>query len=208
MMPAAPASPALPLAPKLAVSAYVAVLVPVYAWHYGVQNFLWASDVALFMSLAALWRGSRLLAGTAAVPTLLPELAWNLDFFSRLASGSGLTGLDGTAYMFDPALPLYVRALSLFHVFLPVLLLWLVWRLGYDPRALPAGILLTWAVLLASYLLTDPARNINWVHGLGDPPTGVLPGPLHLLAMLLLYPLCVCLPTHWLLKSLIRARRA
>ncbi|MEW5966156.1 MAG: membrane-associated protein [Pseudomonadota bacterium] len=187
---------ALPLAPKLALSLFVAVLVPVYWAHHGPAHFLWASDVALLLALVALWRESRLIAGTATVAVLVPELGWNLDFFTRLAAGRDVLGLNGTAYMFDAGEPLILRALSLFHVFLPWLLLWLVWRLGYDRRALPAAILLGWAVLVASYFLTAPEKNVNWVHGFGDTLQSGLPPGLHLAAMLLLYPLCVCLPAH------------
>jgi hypothetical protein len=58
------------------------------------------------------------------------ELGWNLDFLV----GGRLTGL--AAYMFDRRMPLHLRSLSLFHVALPPLLLWLLRRLGYDRRAL------------------------------------------------------------------------
>lgn len=192
----------LPFAPKLALTLFVAVLVPVYWAHHGPAHFLWASDVALLLALVALWRESRLIAGTAAVAVLVPEAGWNLDFFTRLVAGRDVLGLNGTAYMFDAGEPLTLRALSLFHVFLPVLLLWLVWRLGYDRRALPAAILLAWAVLIASYLLTEPEKNVNWVHGLGDPPQSWLPPGLYLATMLLLYPLCACLPAHLVLKQM------
>src|SRR5262249_12211831 len=48
----------------------------------------------------------------------LPELAWNLDFFVRLTTGATFMGLSG--YMFDRNIPLFIRALSLFHVGLPL----------------------------------------------------------------------------------------
>lgn len=55
--------------------------------------------------------------------------------------------------------------LSMFHVFLPALLVWMLYRLGYDRRAWLAATLLCWVVLPATYLFTDPARNINWYSG-------------------------------------------
>jgi hypothetical protein len=48
-----------------------------------------------------------------------------------------MTGM--TAYMFDGAKPLFLRGLSLFHGWLPFFLVYLVARLGYDGRGLPAG---------------------------------------------------------------------
>ena len=56
-----------------------------------------------------------------------------------------------TTYMFDPAIPLFVRGLSPFHGWLPFLLLWLVARLGYDRRAFGAQTVLGIAVLLVCY---------------------------------------------------------
>ena len=43
-----------------------------------------------------------------------------------------LLGLDATGYMFNRAQPLWLRGLLLFHVLLPVLLLWLLYRLSID----------------------------------------------------------------------------
>jgi hypothetical protein len=67
--------------------------------------------------------------------------------------------------MFDPKISLPIRALSLFHIALPLILLWMVHRLGYDSRALAAQTLLAWIVLPMSYLLTDRSENVNWVYG-------------------------------------------
>jgi hypothetical protein len=192
---------AIPLWLKIAYTLFVAVLVPVYWTRFGPTHFLWASDIALLAMVAALWRASRLIASTVAVAVLLPELAWNLDFFARLIAGRGLTNLDATGYMFNPAQPLWLRGLSLFHVFLPALLVWMLYRLGYDRRAWLAATLLCWVVLPATYLFTDPARNINWVFGLGETPQSLLPAPLYLMGLMLLFPFCVYLPTHLLLQK-------
>ena len=173
---------------KLAYTAFVCVLVPVYWVERGPANFLWASDIALLVTLVALWRESRFLSSMMAVGVLLPELGWNLDFFLRLASGTDLPGLDATGYMFNPDYPRVLKALSLFHVFLPVLLLLLVFRLGYDPRALPAQVLMTWVLLPLCYGFTAPERNLNWVFGLGNPPEALLPGAWHVLVLMVVFP--------------------
>lgn len=115
----------IPLSIKISYTLFVAVLVPVYWARFGLVHFLWASDIALLITVIALWRESRLLASMVAVAVMLPELAWNLDFFTRLITGHGLTGLDATAYMFNPAQPLWLRGLSLYHALLPLLLLWM-----------------------------------------------------------------------------------
>src|SRR5262249_40872039 len=51
-------------------------------------NFLWFSDIALLVTMPALWLESPLLASMMAVAVTLPELAWNLDFFVRLTTGA------------------------------------------------------------------------------------------------------------------------
>lgn len=190
----------IPLWVKLPYTVFLCVLVPVYWIWLGPANFLWASDIALFITLAALWLESRFLASMMTLAVLLPELLWNVDFFGRLLGGDVLA----TAYMFDQETPLLVRGLSLFHVVLPVLLLWMLFRLGYDKRALPAQTLLAWIVLPISYWFTDPARNINGVFGLGQSPQELMPGAWYLLLMMVLIPLLVYLPTHWLLQRLFK----
>jgi hypothetical protein len=144
------------------------VLVPAYLVKYGPANFLWFSDIALLAAAIGLWLESRLLLGMMAVGVLLPELAWNASFVFRLITGRRLLGL--TDYMFDRRKTLFMRGLSLFHVVLPILLLWAVARLGYDPRAWLAQTLLAWVVLPLTYVGTDPKLNINWVFGPGNRP--------------------------------------
>ena len=201
----------LPLWIKLLSAVFVALLVPVYWVQYGPTNFLWFSDIALFGSLAALWLEHRLIASTMAVAVLLPELAWNIDFFSQFILRVELLGLS--SYMFDDSIPLFVRLLSLFHVALPPLLLWLLYRLGYDRRALLIQTALAWIVLPLTWLVTSPADNINWVYGLGDQPQTLLPPLAYLALLMLLFPLVTYLPTHaalcWLFagNTLVKKRR-
>jgi hypothetical protein len=190
----------IPLIVKLAYSGFVCILVPIYWVERGPANFLWASDIALLVTVAALWRESRFLSSMMAVGVLLPELGWNLDFFLRLASGTDLLGLNATGYMFNADYPRVLKTLSLFHVFLPVLLVWLVFRLGYDPRALPAQVLMTWVLLPLCYGLTAPERNLNWVFGLGNPPVTLLPGAWHVLVLMVVFPVCLFYPAHILLQ--------
>jgi hypothetical protein len=172
----------------------VPVIAAVYWRAYGPANFLWLSDIALAFTLAALLAGNRLLASMAAVGVLALELAWTIDFLV----GGRLIGI--AAYMYDPKLPLYLRALSLFHVALPPTLLFLLYRLGYDQRALIYQTLLTWAVLIITFVATDREKNINWVFGPGNKPQQLVHPLLYLGLEMAIIPVCVFLPTHWLLK--------
>lgn len=189
----------IPLWLKLACTLVVAGILLVYWFRYGPQNYLWFSDIALIGAIPALWLEHALLASTLAVGVLLPEIFWNLSLFSRLLLGRRLTGM--TDYMFEPERPAYLKALSLFHIPLPIVLLWLVWRLGYDPLAPLVMTAIAWLVLPLTYAFTDPARNINWVHGPGG--EGVRQQRVHPLlylgGLMVAFPLALYLPTHALL---------
>jgi len=188
---------------KIPYTIFMLVLVPVYWYHLGPQNFLWGSDIALLLALIAIWREWALPASMAMLITLIPDVAWNLDLLARLA-GVDMLGINATAYMMDETLPLIIRLLSLFHVFLAPMLLWIIFRLGYDTRALLWQILLTIVVLPLSYYFTEPERNINWVHGIGTVPPPWPEGIIHVLAMMLIVSLFVYLPTHFLLQHYFR----
>ena len=199
----------LPLAPDLiplwltlAYTAFVLVLVPVY-WRKaaaGPRNFLWFSDITLFGGVVALWLESSLVASTMAVMALLPEFTWNLSFFARLLTGRAPVGLAD--YMFDPREHWYMRTLSLFHIFMPIVLVWLVARLGYDDRALVAATVLALIVLPLSYVLTEPRHNINRVFGPGKKPQRRMHPLRYLLLLMAGFPLLSYVPTHFLLRAL------
>src|SRR6185369_3262144 len=150
---------------KILYTLFICVLIPVYWINYGPGNFLWFSDIALLTTAAALWLESPLLASMMALSVIVLESVWIVDFIIGLISGSSVIGLS--AYMFDAKISLPIRALSLFHVFLPPLLVWLLYRFGYDTRAFVAQTVLAWIVLPASYFLTKPSENVNWVYGPG-----------------------------------------
>jgi hypothetical protein len=191
---------------KVPYTLFVCALVPVYWLEKGPANFLWLSDIALLASVVALWLENRFLASMMAVGALLPELAWNLDFFLRLVTGVDVIGLNGTGYMFGDRYSALFKFFSLFHVILPLLLLWMVYRLGYDRRAVYAQTLLIWVVLPLCYLATDSERNLNWVFGIGNPPQTWVSGPVYLVLLMGAYPLLVLMPTHFVLKSLFKGR--
>lgn len=190
--------PSLPLWIKLGYSLFIAVLVPVYWHHYGPANFLWGSDIALFLVLLSLWSAKPLPNSMMAISVLPFEIAWIVDF----AAGSRLLGM--AAYMFEPERPLYLRALSLFHVLLPVMIVFLLRRLGFDAKALRAQTLLTWVVLPATYLLTDPADNINRVFGLSDGPQQLVHPLVYLAAQMIVLPVAVYWPCHHLMRRLFK----
>lgn len=209
--PALPAQAKIPLAVKLSYTAFLAVLVPYYWITYGPANFLWFCDVALLITLVALWWESPFLASMQAVAIVLPQMLWVMDFLAQWLTGAELFRL--AAYMFDGDIPLFVRGLSSFHGWLPFLLLWMVWKLGYDRRAWLVQIVAAWLLLPASFLLTDPpppppgstqAVNVNWVYGPGQEQPQAWMAPEWFLALLMVgFPLCIYLPSHLLFRALL-----
>ena len=196
----------IPLWLKILYSAFVAVLVPYYWISCSPWNFLFFRDVALLIGLGAIWTERPLLAGLPAVGLAIPQLLWCLDFLT----GARITGM--TSYMFESNRSLFVRGLSLFHGWLPFLLLWMVWRLGYDRRAFWGRTVASTCILLASYFLAPPppapadhpdyAVNINYVHGLSyEKPQTVMPGLLWLTIMIVGFPMVFCLPAHLALAA-------
>jgi hypothetical protein len=150
---------------KLAYTAFVAVIVVIWLKHYGWRNLLWFSDIALIGAVPALWFDDAALASILAVAVLGPELLWNVDFLLRLVTGRRVVGL--TEYMFEAERPRILRLLSLFHVPLPLLLIWMLHEYGFAaPVALPGAVLLAALVLPASRLFGSAEANINWSYGL------------------------------------------
>jgi hypothetical protein len=196
----------IPLALKLVYSLFVAVLVPYYWAMYSAWNFLFFCDFALLVGLAALWFESPLLMSLAAVGITLPQLLWVAD----LLVGARITGM--TSYMFDSKLPVFVRALSSFHGWLPFVLIWGVWQLGYDRRALVGWTVISTVILLSSYFLApkppapaeNPNRavNINYVHGLSyEKPQTVMRPWLWITLMIVGFPIVFYLPAHLVFRK-------
>lgn len=208
----APQARRVPLWLKLGYTAFVAVLVPCYWSLYGPTNFLYFCDLSLFFTLAAVWTESALLASMPAVGILLPQALWMVDFLSMAV---GLKGLGLTAYMFDSHKPLFTRGLSFFHFWLPILIVYLVWRLGYDRRALKAWSIVAFVVVLICYfLLPAPPPplahpnlpvNVNYVYGLSDEkPQSWMHPHLYFLTELAVLGAGIYLPTHLALLKCFR----
>jgi hypothetical protein len=198
----------IPLWIKVAYTAFIAILVPLYLRDYGPTNFLYFCDVAAFLTLAAVWTESSLLASAAAVGIVLPQLLWVVDFGAQFI-GLKLTGMS--AYMFNSKLPLETRLISLFHGWLPFLLLFVVKRRRYDPLGFALWMAIAWPLMLICYfwlprpgaVLARPLQpvNINYVYGLSDAaPQAWMPASAWLLLMMIGLPLLLWWPTHLTLR--------
>lgn len=189
----------IPLWFKLGWTAFVLYVMAVWWQHYGWRNYLWFSDIAFIGTVPALWLESAALASVLTVAVLLPELIWNVDFVLRLATRRRFTPL--TDYMFERERPLLLRGLSLFHVLLPPVLLWMISAYGYDAAAgLPGAMVLAAIVLPCSRFLGPPAKNVNWTHSFGGRPVR-WPAWLYLAALFAGFVLLLFVPTDQILRA-------
>ena len=101
--------------------------------------------------------------------------------------------------MFDPHIPLWIRLFGLFHVLTPPLLLWAIWRLGYDPQGWNLQTLTAWIVVPMNYFWR-PQYDVNWARGPFFHEQHVVPGLVYLLGYLIIVPAVVYFPTHLFLQ--------
>lgn len=189
----------IPLWFKLAYTVFVVIIVAIWLRHYGWRNLLWFSDIALIGAVPALWLEDPRIASVLAVAVLLPEMLWNVDLAGRLLLRRRISGL--TDYMFEPERPLVLRRLSLFHVPLPLVLLWLLAAYGYvDDLALPGAALLAAVVLPLSRVVSSPEKNINWSWGLGA-VRSPLPAYTYVAMLYAGFVALVFIPTHAILRN-------
>jgi hypothetical protein len=179
---------------KYLLTVFIMILVPVYAYNYGWQNFMWLSDVGLFLTLIALWLDSVLIMSMAAVGLLVLELIWWVDFFMDLLFNINPIALSD--YMFNPSIPIALRIMSLFHIITPIIWVSYIFQFGYHKKAVCYFTPVYWLVLLATYLFTNPEYNINWVslplvYGM-NVPVAIWP-----FVLAIGFPVLVFLPTHF-----------
>lgn len=196
----------IPIWWKIAYSAFMIVLVPVYLYYYGSANFLYFCDIALLLTLAGIWIEDSLLLSMCAVGILVVQTLWIADFIGNIA-GFPLLGI--TDYMFEPHRSLFLRALSLFHGWLPLLLIFLVGRVGYNPYAFWTWTALSSVLLLICFFFMPPPNpnpglvpvNINYVWGFNDHVAQTwMPAAAWLLGLILGLPIFAYAPAHLVLS--------
>jgi hypothetical protein len=193
----------IPLVLKVVWTAVMLAWIPVY-WHqYGPQNFLYYCDIGNLLITVGLWLESRFIFSWQAVGLVVFEILYDIDLLVAFLSGHHATG--GTEYMFDPNIPLLVRSLGLYHFVVPILLLWAVYRLGYDGRGWKWQIVLM-AIVVPITFFWHSEDNINFARGIGHEQQ-LIPGWLYLIGYLVVVPLVVYWPTHLALRRFCQPTR-
>jgi len=205
---------------KIAYTLWFLVWCASYLWWFGPQSMLWMCCIANIAMLLGLWFNSPAVISFAGLAVLLAQILYTADLVGALIFGIHLSG--ATRYLFDSTQPVYIRMLSLFHVWSPPLLLTLLWRFGYDRRALLMVVLCALVLFPVCFATFDPTHdtnnpviptvkgrpfdrdfNINWVHGFYDAPSRD-PGLGDLFRALSGYLIVLVLPTHLALQCLFR----
>lgn len=190
------ANPRIPLAVKVAWTAWLLVWAPVYWRQYGAQNFLFYCDLGNLLIGVGLWLESRLILSWQAVGLLVFQTLYAVDLLGALLSGHHAFG--GTEYMFDPAIPFVVRALGLYHLVVPPLLLWAVYRMGYDRNAWKWQTVTMWIVVPVNFFWR-PQYNVNFARGISHEQHLMAPW-LYLVGYLIVVPSLIYWPTHRALR--------
>ncbi len=184
---------------KLLLGLLLSILIPSYYQHYGIENFLWFSDIALFLIFLGVYSSSALLISIAGTLSLFSEINWCFDFFYNLFTGQNLLGMSN--YMFDSQLSLFLRGLSLFHLLLPIYSIRYLYLWGYDHSSFKHSTVLYWIIIFVCYMFTEVDKNINWVHLPQLNSWQAISPTAWVLIQMTLYPLLVMLPTSLLFKK-------
>jgi hypothetical protein len=189
----------IPVGVRLAAAAFLLVWAPIY-WHYwGPTNILFLCDIAVLLGCIGLALQSPLLISSQALAISFVSLFWIFDVSWHLLFGGSVIG--GTDYMFDRNYPLWLRLISLYHVVLPLILLWATSRIGYDRRAfrLECGIA---AVAILCSRAVEPSLNINFAYTAPILHRQVGSAPVHLVLTFLGTVLILYAPVHFLFRRL------
>ena len=181
---------------------WMAIWLPAYVHVWGWANLLHLCDAAVILTCVGLWFGSATLLSSQAVSALFAGLLWTANVSWRALTGRFFA--RGSEYMWDPQYPLWVRLLSFFHVLLPAVLLYALWKRGYDRRGLAMQAAIAAMLLIAAWFL--PAElNTKYAHR--DPLFNRAwgPAPEHLAVIFVGLVGLLYWPTHFVLMKLFPA---
>lgn len=184
------------------VVVWLAIYVPSYLQAYGALHFLQLCNIGVLLTCLAWLTRSALWLSTQWLAAPLIAVLWLADVTATLATGHPLHG--GTLYLWDASIPWPARALSIYHVFLPLLLLHALRTTGYDRRALVVQSTLATVVMAISSMVATPQNNLNYLF---QWPDGAVPvGPLWMRGVIqvILIVLILYVPTHLLSQLMIK----
>jgi len=190
----------VPLAARIGFTLWMVFWIPVVLASQGPQNFWWLCNLAQFILLYSVWTSNRLLISSQAGTIVVVGAVWTIDLVGALITGSSPFGI--TPYMFNEDLSIALRATSTYHVWLPLFVLWLCRRQGYDGRGLWLQCAIGTAAILGGWIFGDPVRNLNYTIA----PFGIqqvwLPQALYIPVLCVGTAVLVYLPGHLVVRAI------
>ncbi|HEV3143839.1 MAG TPA: hypothetical protein VGZ47_08155 [Gemmataceae bacterium] len=190
---------------------------------YPYPHLLWLCYLGNIVVGIALWTENRLLFSWQCNSLFFIDVLWTFDVVTRAISewsallfGQKLFPYNsplGTGYMFSPQVDNFLKFMSLFHILMPFLFFWGMYRFGYDRRALWPQLLTVAIVYPLTYWVSlhfgdvhDNIRDdINWVFGpFAKPPEDFVPHVRTLIFALIVYPIFMYIPANFLLTAMFR----
>jgi hypothetical protein len=176
---------------------WLALYLPVYTQAYGVWHFFQLCNAGLIISCFAILSRQQLFISSQALGSSGIGLFWVADQLAWIGTGQPLHG--GTAYLWQSSIPPLARILSIYHVVLPLILLWIVYRRGYERRAW----LLQCSILAGTGLIgvwfAPATENINYVFYWPDETVSYTISWPRLITMFLVVSCALYWPLHRLL---------
>jgi hypothetical protein len=173
---------------------WLAVYLPTYGAAYGFWHFFQLCNAGVLIACAGILLRNRLLLSSQFLALSCIAVVWISDMAARLLFGRFLNG--GTAYMWDSNLSALVRILSLYHLALPLVLLWFVIKLGYHKQAWIAQSAIAAGSWLIGLFIAPAAENINYLYYWPNQPSQAQLSLGHAGAMFITLVLLVYWPAH------------
>jgi hypothetical protein len=132
----------------------------------GYGELLWFCNIAVFLTGIGLFFKNKLIITAEFVGIVVYHIGWHIDFWSFLLFGK--MPFLSTAYMFSNDVGTVEKGLSFFqHSFLAPVLFWALLKTGISKFGWIAQAIQTLIIFIATYFMTHPYQNINWIFGNG-----------------------------------------
>jgi hypothetical protein len=184
---------------SLLVFVWLFFYIPAYTSAHGVWHFLQLCNLGVLLSCLGVFFGSNILLSSQAVATPMIGLFWVTDYFCKLITGRFIHG--GTAYMWDVSIPWFVRALSFYHLFLPIFLIYFVHKIEYDVRGWRLQSMIGFFAILLGLFLVPESENLNYVYHWPNGRVLFNQPFLHAMFSFVLLVTIVYWPAHYFLKK-------
>ncbi len=129
-------------------------------------NLCYFCDISLLLTTIVFWiplEYKSNIASTSALLACLPCIAWTIDY---IFLSIGISSFDIATYMYDPKYSIGMRFLSLFHVWLWLVHLYLLSKYSYDIKSYQTFLKIVFCVYLCleSFEPHQPPNINNYVN--------------------------------------------